>query len=165
MARGLSIWAVCIGTALLGGCQTDREAILIGKWETSDMFGPAMTMRLAPAAQEHGRGSAAVGAANILKNTALEVRKDQTFTLIFAFSQMDGVWSFSKKSGEMVLSIGKVTPLMPQISRETSMQGQNWTARLDPDNTRLRIIPADPKLAPGMQGPLADGIPLKKAGP
>jgi hypothetical protein len=150
-------------TGMLSGCAQDREQVLIGKWQTTAFAAPVLGAKLkndAPAAS----GAQVAGAALVLGTAGMEVRKDKTFDLIWLGNTMNGTWSFDKKSGEMILNVGKIQPL-PGLPGGQGLQPGAWVAYLDPDNLRLRLYPVpreSAELMKNSKGPMADGIPLKK---
>ena len=153
------VWLLLLA-GVLTGCAADREALLIGTWQATPLFGTIAAVRLkddAPSAS----ASDAVRAGLLLAATALEVRKDKTFTLASFGNIMEGAWTFDKESGELLLNGATARPL----PGAQTMQPGTWVAYMDPDNLRLRLHMGGPQVAAQAQksgGPLADGIPLKK---
>jgi hypothetical protein len=159
-------WTVglLLSVGVLAGCATDREKILIGSWRPSALAAPIMAAKLkqdTPSAS----GSTAMGGGRILTAAAIDVRKDKTFTLAWLGNNVDGTWTFDKKSGEMQLNVAKIQSINPAIPQVQGLPGGTWVAYLDPDNLRLRVYPMPKEHVAMLQksgGPMADGIALKK---
>src|SRR5262245_25098711 len=118
--------------ALAVGCSTDREQMVIGKWQgdaTSATFAAVRLQGESGASTEDARN-----AAKIMAATFVDVRKDKTFTAGMGGATTEGTWTFDKEKGELVLTISKM--LGPN---QQEMQGAPaaWTAYLNDDNRRL----------------------------
>ena len=157
---GRWVAGLALGAAALAGCAEDRQAVLIGKWETSEMFAPAMAFKLKQGAPE---GVNPTGAAFALSHTEMEIRKDRTFRLGLLGHLAEGTWIFNKQSGQVRLNVVRVQ----HASGRPQLQTGDWVANLDPDNTRLRVFPGSAETQALAQqsggGGLGDGIPLRKA--
>ena len=154
------VWLLPV-LAMLAGCGTNREAVLIGKWETSGLVAPMLGFKLKeenPSASP----SEAMGGGRVLGTAAMEIRKDKTFQLAWIGNVMEGTWTFDKEDGETILNVTKAQPL----PGGQHLPFKTLVAYLDPDNLRLRLYPGGPveaDIAKKSGGPMADGIPLKKA--
>src|SRR5687768_2380576 len=134
IAPGLGTACLLVAAGLLTGCGTDREKVLIGKWQASTITGTMMALKMKDASPS-ATPQEAMGAGRLLGATAMEIRKDKTFRLGAVGHVMEGGWTFDKESGELLLNTTKVQGLLGK----SAFKPDKWVAYLDPDNLRLRL--------------------------
>ena len=161
--RVVAATVLSMSAALAVGCSTDREQALIGKWKGDKMSATFAAVKLK---EESGASTEdARNAAKLLAATFVELRKDKTFTSGMGGATVEGNWTFTKETGEVVLNITKVKG--PDGKEVAEGAPKAWTAYLGDDNRRLAFYPAPPESVAmlkqsNVKGGLSGGVSLYK---
>ncbi len=99
-ARFGSLLALCgLLLALLSGCSTSREKILVGTWETRD---GAASLGASKALDNNGDAGALRAGMATLSHTDLTLKDDKTFSMGGTI-EATGTWTFDKDTGLVTL--------------------------------------------------------------
>jgi outer membrane murein-binding lipoprotein Lpp len=104
--------AAIVAMALLAGCSTDREKLLIGTWETREGSASVEAPKALENVDTPGGLSSAMAT---LAHTELALKDDKTFA-VSGTMQAQGSWTFDKESGALTLTPAGGAPVAAHLS-------------------------------------------------